>query len=297
LEERAAAEAKKLREKTRRERLRQIQRKIEEEEENKKERYRMERSEQLQPLRENEEPGRLEEGKRETEQEEVRKNLRKAEEDEERERYDNEISARLRRVQAREEVRAILEEEERKAGGRHRLQRLEEEEYDAMEHGKIRTAHNYERLEKLQRKIEEVERLLKVDSDDQAWYTPAFGGRKVEDSAREQAATEEETGDMIKKHRSPERSRALFHETTDYSIRSATQEVNHLKSLRAMRDPNLSLSIKGTISEDCTGIHGNERTSKLQCLRKEAQRHEQPHVDHLAKASSSPSTIERRRRR
>ncbi|KAL2841147.1 hypothetical protein BJY01DRAFT_217881 [Aspergillus pseudoustus] len=58
----------------------------------------------------------------------------------------------------------------------------------------------------------------------------------------------------------------------------------------AVRGHSSSLSIKRTISEDCTGAPGNERPSKLQCLKKEALRHEQPHVDHLKRAESSRPT-------
>ncbi|KAL3443417.1 hypothetical protein BJX65DRAFT_199637 [Aspergillus insuetus] len=85
--------------------------------------------------------------------------------------------------------------------------------------------------------------------------------------------------------------------TSDKVNRSSTElqmlrmlEMNGLSVSKARRSPSSSLPVKRTISEDCTGAHGNERPSKLQCLKKEARRHEQPHIDHLTRAESSRPT-------
>ncbi|KAL2865494.1 uncharacterized protein BJX67DRAFT_175451 [Aspergillus lucknowensis] len=112
---------------------------------------------------------------------------------EEEDRYEDDISDRLRRLQHYEESER-LEEEKRKAERRIRLQRLEKAEREAAEQEEVRQKLRYERLKELQRKIdeeEERERIKKEIKDEEARIALAESERKAKEAAMKQAAVEE----------------------------------------------------------------------------------------------------------
>ncbi|KAI9367929.1 hypothetical protein BJX61DRAFT_537657 [Aspergillus egyptiacus] len=108
-------------------------------------------------------------------------------------RYEDDISDRLRRLQRFEEHER-LEEEKRKAERRYRLQRLEQAEREAAEQEEVREKMRQERLKELQRKIdeeEERERIKKEIRDEEARQALAEQERMAKEAELKRAAIEE----------------------------------------------------------------------------------------------------------
>ncbi|OJJ57477.1 hypothetical protein ASPSYDRAFT_1056088 [Aspergillus sydowii CBS 593.65] len=112
---------------------------------------------------------------------------------EEEDRYEDDISDRLRRLQRYEEHER-LEEEKRKAERRYRLQRLEAAERESAEQEEVRRKLKHERLVELQRKIdeeEERERVKKEIRDEEARRALEEQKKRAEEARMKAAAVEE----------------------------------------------------------------------------------------------------------
>lgn len=112
---------------------------------------------------------------------------------EEEDRYEGDISDRLRRLQRYEEHER-LEDEKRKAERRYRLQRLEAAERESAEQEEVRRKLKHERLVELQRKIdeeEERERVKKEIRDEEARRALEEQKKRAEEAKMKAAAVEE----------------------------------------------------------------------------------------------------------
>ncbi|BCS27158.1 uncharacterized protein APUU_60206S [Aspergillus puulaauensis] len=112
---------------------------------------------------------------------------------EEEDRYEGDISDRLRRLQRYEEHER-LEDEKRKAERRYRLQRLEAAERESAEQEEVRRKLKHERLVELQRKIdeeEERERVKKEIRDEEARRALEEQQKRAEEAKMKAAAVEE----------------------------------------------------------------------------------------------------------
>ncbi|KAL2836713.1 hypothetical protein BJY01DRAFT_52665 [Aspergillus pseudoustus] len=69
---------------------------------------------------------------------------------------------------------------------------------------------------------------------------------------------------------------------------SPLPQMNMDKLSKATGAPSHSFPTRRTISEDCTGLSDTSRPHKYHCLRKEAQRHGNPHLEHLMRSAPPP---------
>ncbi|KAL5332231.1 hypothetical protein BJX70DRAFT_384783 [Aspergillus crustosus] len=161
---------------------------------------------------------------------------------EEEDRYEDDISDRLRRLQRYEETER-MDEEKRKAERRYRLQRLEEAEREAAEQEEVRQKLRHERLKELQRKIdeeEERERIKKEIRDEEARQALIEQERKAKEAKMKQAAVDEwklaEERRRIAEREAAERRDKEFRDRLRFEFGYTEEEIEDIVSKKKKKE-------------------------------------------------------------